>query len=290
MEMAMPKNDKRKGAPGQLVNYLRDSYLDRTSRPVYALAYLMLFIVIYEIGTILISPETLNQAQEDMSWLQDRVVSFVWLQNALGYIGFSQRFAWVAPPLAVMLILLGLQISSKTPWKVYPADLIPMTVECILLAIPLIVLCLAINRSVSPQSAVVAMQTSTTLETVSSGFWGNIVTGIGAGIYEELVFRLVLICILMILFQDMLKLDRTISVVLSILISAVLFSLHHHFFFLNGSLHSGEAFSFMKFTFRLLAGVYFAVLFAVRGFGIAAGTHAYYDIIAAILNAIVYNN
>ena len=283
METAMPENDKRKGAPGQLVNYLRDSYLDRTSRPVYALAYLLLFIVIYEIGTILISPEALNQSQM-------RVVSFIWLQNTLEYIGFSQRFIWAAPPLAVVLILLGLQISSRTPWKVYPADFIPMTIECILLAIPLIVLCLAINRSVSPHSAVVAMQTSTAAETVSGGFWVNIVTGIGAGIYEELVFRLVLICILMILFQDLFKFDKTRSVVLSILISAALFSLHHHFFFLNGSLHFGDKFSFMKFTFRLLAGVYFAVLFAVRGFGIAAGTHAYYDIIAAILNAAVYNN
>ncbi len=281
--MAKAENDKRKGASGQLVNYLRDSYLDRTSRPVYALAYLLLFIVIYEIGTMLISPETLNRSQ-------GRVVSFIWLQNTLEYIGFSQRFVWAAPPLAVVLILLGLQISSKTTWKVYLSDFIPMTVECILLAIPLIVLCLALNRSINPNSAVVAMQTSTATESASSGFWVNIVTGIGAGIYEELIFRLVLICILMILFQDMLGLDRTISVVLSVLISAVLFSLHHHIFLLDGYVQRGEAFSFMKFAFRLLAGVYFAVLFAVRGFGIAAGTHAFYDIIAAVLNAVVYND
>lgn len=280
--MAKTKEDKRKGAAGQLVNYLRDSYLDRTSRPVYALAYLLPFIVIYEIGTMLISPEALNRSQV-------RVVSFVWMQNALEYLGFSQRFVWVMPPLAVVLILIGLQITSRSDWKVYPSDFIPMTIECILLAIPLIVLCLAINRSVNP-SAIGAMQTSAAVETDQGTFMVNIVTGIGAGIYEELVFRLVLICILMMLFQDLLNLDRTISIVLSILISAVLFSLHHHFFFLNGSLHSGEAFSFMKFTFRLLAGIYFAVLFAVRGFGIAAGTHAYYDIIAAILNAIFYNN
>lgn len=280
--MAKTKEDKRKGAAGQLVNYLRDSYLDRTSRPVYALAYLLPFIVIYEIGTMLISPEALNRSQV-------RVVSFVWMQNALEYLGFSQRFVWVMPPLAVVLILIGLQITSRSDWKVYPSDFIPMTIECILLAIPLIVLCLAINRSVNP-SAIGAMQTSAAVETDQGTFMVNIVTGIGAGIYEELIFRLVLICILMMLFQDLLNLDRTISVVLSILISAVLFSLHHHFFFLNGSLHSGEAFSFMKFTFRLLAGIYFAVLFAVRGFGIAAGTHAYYDIIAAILNAIFYNN
>jgi len=38
----------------------------------------------------------------------------------------------------------------------------------------------------------------------------------------------------------------------------------------------------------MLAGVYFAVIFAVRGFGIVAGTHAFYDILAAILNAIFF--
>ena len=281
--MAKTKKDKRKGTAGQLVNYLRDSYLDRTSRPVYALAYLLLFIVIYEIGTILISPEALSRSQV-------RVVSFVWLQSALEYIGFSQRFVWVMPPLAVVLILLGLQITSRSDWKVYPSDFIPMTIECILLAIPLLVLMLAMNRSINSSSAVVAMQASAAAESASGGLWADIVTGIGAGIYEELVFRLVLISIWMIIFQDLLKLDRTPSIVLSILISAVLFSLHHYYFFLNGSWQTGEEISFMTFTFRLLAGIYFAVLFAVRGFGIAAGTHACYDIIAAILNAIFYNN
>jgi hypothetical protein len=40
----------------------------------------------------------------------------------------------------------------------------------------------------------------------------------------------------------------------------------------------------------MLAGIYFAVLFAVRGFGIAAGTHAFYNIIAAVLNAFLFTS
>jgi len=44
-----------------------------------------------------------------------------------------------------------------------------------------------------------------------------------------------------------------------------------------------------KFLFRMLAGVYFAVLYALRGFGIAAGTHAFYDILAAMLNLLVFS-
>jgi len=34
-----------------------------------------------------------------------------------------------------------------------------------------------------------------------------------------------------------------------------------------------------------MAGIYFAVLFAIRGFGITAGTHAFYNIIAVSITA-----
>jgi hypothetical protein len=44
----------------------------------------------------------------------------------------------------------------------------------------------------------------------------------------------------------------------------------------------------MEFGFRAVAGVYFAVLFAIRGFGITAGTHAFYDIIATIINSVFF--
>ena len=41
----------------------------------------------------------------------------------------------------------------------------------------------------------------------------NIVTGVGAGIYEELVFRLILICALMVLFQDVIGLSHQNAIV-----------------------------------------------------------------------------
>ena len=44
----------------------------------------------------------------------------------------------------------------------------------------------------------------------------------------------------------------------------------------------GEPFSWMSFSFRALAGAFFSVLFLYRGFGVAAGTHALYDILATL--------
>ena len=112
----------------------------------------------------------------------------------------------------------------------------------------------------------------------------NIVTGVGAGIYEELVFRLILICILMVVFQDIFRLNRKQSIIFSVLVSAALFSAHHHVIFLDGRLASSSPFNWAEFGFRTIAGVYFAALYAIRGFGITAGTHAFYDIIAVLIN------
>jgi membrane protease YdiL (CAAX protease family) len=118
----------------------------------------------------------------------------------------------------------------------------------------------------------------------------NIVTGIGAGIYEELVFRLILICLLMLLFQDVLRLTHKNSIILSVLISATLFSVHHHIDLLSGQPNANDPFNSIEFAFRTIAGIYFAVLFAFRGFGITAGTHAFYDIIATIINAFFFSS
>ena len=64
---------------------------------------------------------------------------------------------------------------------------------------------------------------------------------------------------------------------LAVTASALLFSLAHH----AGT--PGEAFTWFAFIFRWLAGVYFAWVFVVRGFGIAVGTHAAYDILVGWL-------
>lgn len=285
---ARTKRNKTKRSTGQLVSFLPDSYLDRTSRPIYALAYLLGFILFYEIGTFLIHPETLTQS---LAQPQVRVVAFVWVQNLLEFIGFSPRMTWLTAPLVVMVFLLALQYTSNTPWYIRISDFIPMTLECIGLAVPLIVLSLLLNSNgqAGPPSAAAVMPLQEVIDPQTQRMLlVDIITGIGAGIYEELVFRLILICLLMMLFQDLLGMQKNNAIFVSILISAVLFSAHHHIFFANGRFFRGDPFTMGRFVFRTLAGIYFAVLYAVRGFGITAGTHAFYNILAAILKMLVF--
>ncbi len=289
------KTKKKNGySTSQLFNFTRDSYLERTSRPVYAIVFLLPFIIFYEIGTVLINTDVLNGTQV-------RVVAFVWLQQFLQYLGTGDRLAWIAPPLAVIVILIGLQLASRKSWYFCLGDYTPMVLECTALAVPLIVLSLLFNSSATsptdvPPVAVTVGSTEcasvfTEIPMVATpeathSLMASVVTSIGAGIYEELVFRLILICLLMLLFQDLIGLKHADAIVLAVLVSAALFSAHHHVIFVNGQLGCSEPFDWARFGFRTLAGIYFAGLFAIRGFGIAAGTHAFYDIFATIITSL----
>jgi hypothetical protein len=300
------KSSKKKQATSPLLDFPTDSYMERSSRPLYAIVFLIPFIVFYEVGTIFINTEFLTRSQV-------RVVAFVWLQNFLESIGTSERLAWVAPPAVVVVILLGLQVAARKPWYFWFGDYAIMAVECVLLAIPLVVLSLVFHNAPqigtrdpagpdgnhlyaqvqtvgasSPTPGLVryaTLQAAPAPDAKEHSLMASIVTGVGAGIYEELVFRLILICVLMFLFQDVFGLSHVSAIVVSVLLSAALFSAHHHIIFINGHFETGESFSPGLFVFRTTAGVYFAVLYAIRGFGITAGTHALYDIISTLVNA-----
>ncbi len=295
---------KSEQGTNQLFNFAQDSYLERTSRPISAVIFLLPFIALYEFGTFRINTNVLNQSQE-------RVVAFVWLQELLESLGYGGKFAWAAPPLAVIVILMALQITSGKQWDFRIGDILPMSIECSLLAVPLIVLTLCLSSWTTPQSdagrfdsaaiesraapppACFAVADSgppmlaakSNINAPDRPLLANIVTGIGAGIYEELVFRLILICVLMLLFQDILRLPYKNSIVLAVVISAALFSAHHHIDFVSGRPNDADPFNVTKFVFRTIAGIYFAALYAIRGFGITAGTHAFYNIIAVSIAA-----
>lgn len=277
-------DDNSTDISSQLFTFKPDSYFDRTRRPVYAITYLLGFLVIYELGLLLIRSDIITLSTKNV-----RVVSFAWIQNMLvTYLNFTPRATWFVTPLVVILILLALQITSKTKWKVYFKDFIPMTIECILLALPLIALCLAMNRTPATQPETTSLAAAVnSIEIQSTDLLVRIITGIGAGIYEEFIFRLILICIFMMILQDFLKVSSTSSIIISVLASAMLFSIHHHIFYIDGAIQIGEQFALVRFLFRTLAGIYFAAIFASRGFAIAAGTHIFYDIIAALTNILL---
>jgi hypothetical protein len=94
---------------------------------------------------------------------------------------------------------------------------------------------------------------------------------LGAGLYEELLFRVVLVSLLANGLR-VLGAGRLFAGVVATVVGALLFSAFHYI----GPL--GEAYRLESFVFRALAGLAFSALYLTRGFGITAWTHALYDV------------
>jgi hypothetical protein len=102
----------------------------------------------------------------------------------------------------------------------------------------------------------------------------QVVPYIGAGIYEEALFRLFLYSLLVHLLRG-LELLPGLACGLAALASAAMFSAAHHI----GPY--GQPYSDYLFLFRLVAGLYFAAIYQLRGFGIAVGAHACYNVLVS---------
>ena len=130
-------------------------------------------------------------------------------------------------------------------------------------------------------SAVVAMARLLGLDVLLSvGSRTNaLVLSIGAGLYEELVFRLFLMGGLFIVATRAFKVPGWLAALLAVVLSSLVFSAVHHV----GTL--GEAFTVAAFVFRFLAGVLLAAIFYLRGFAVAVYTHALYDVLVMVSRA-----
>jgi len=108
------------------------------------------------------------------------------------------------------------------------------------------------------------------------GLIASIVLSLGAGVYEETVFRLIGMGGLFTLGTKAFNMPAWMSAVFAVILSSLVFSGIHYI----GSL--GDAFTLGSFMFRFFAGVILAVIFYLRGFAVAVYTHAIYDIIVMV--------
>ena len=93
---------------------------------------------------------------------------------------------------------------------------------------------------------------------------------IGAAIWEEILFRLILINLFFLIFKK-LSINNNCAFIVSITFSSVLFSLFHYI----GTL--GDTFSMYSFIYRFVGGLYLSILYYYRGIGISMMSHFIYD-------------
>jgi hypothetical protein len=106
---------------------------------------------------------------------------------------------------------------------------------------------------------------------LDGGPLARLTLSLGAGLYEELLFRVVIVALLANGLR-LLGLGRIGAGIVAAIVGALLFSAFHYV----GPF--GEPLRLESFVFRTLAGLAFSGLYLTRGFGITAWTHALYDV------------
>jgi hypothetical protein len=104
----------------------------------------------------------------------------------------------------------------------------------------------------------------------------QLMVSLGAGIYEELLFRVILVSGLIWLGTELFRWRRNAASLFAVGLAALVFSAFHYV----GPY--GDHLDLRSFVFRFVAGVLFSGLYVLRGFGITAWTHALYDVLLAL--------
>jgi membrane protease YdiL (CAAX protease family) len=222
-----------------------EGYWERSAAPLTNLMFLLPPLAIYEIGT--------------RHFVQNPILAVAMMQRFFGI--FFHANARFLPPFAVIGTLIGSHIARGDPWRVQWTDLFWMGVESIVLAIPLLLLW----AGAGPYLAKIPLYPGP----VELSGWA--IPCIGAGIFEELIFRLIILNLLSFLTLDLMQLPKWWAYGSILLISALSFSAYHYL--------GSENFLPITFVFRTIAGLYFAAIFLCRGFGVTCGCHASYDMI-----------
>ena len=236
------------------------SYASDSRAPRYSILFALPLLLAYELSAFFLAAEGGAGVRNGADVLLKSL--FVLLGGHRGLLLFE-----------VLLLAVGLWLVGRD-WRAHPGPLrakvfAGMLAESAVLALLVgaVVggITAALLRLATVQGPVAALDTGTQL-----------MISLGAGIYEELLFRVILVGALAFIGRQLMGWSPRTAGVVAALLGALIFSAFHYI----GSY--GDPLRLDSFTFRFLAGLAFSALYLTRGFGITAWTHALYDVYVTI--------
>jgi hypothetical protein len=233
------------------------NYLSATRHPWVCFLFLVPLLAAYEGGVLWLGGDQADRMRNGAD---------AWLRWGLELFGADQVLAAPAIVVAVMFVW------TWWRWSDRPKDPVTavfgMAFESCLFAVGL----WQFSRNFGPILDGLGVHLQIRVQTAPLG---QILTFIGAGIYEEVLFRLGLFLGLYGILR-VVQLPKALALLLAMAGAAVGFAAAHHI----GPY--GEPMRPDYFVFRTCAGLYFTLLFVLRGFGVAVGAHVGYDVLVGV--------
>ncbi|GHS90981.1 hypothetical protein FACS1894139_04840 [Planctomycetales bacterium] len=259
-------------------------YIEDSAQPLMALIFLSPVLLVYHLGVWLLSREELHLANGADLALAKMLNSFyfagvwalreiapAWAEPSGWAITFLRGGSSLATLSLLAAVLLLQQHLAGGRWRWRWRTLPLMLAESVVWALPLWLL----EGLVKFLGAADASLTIATGERLSAPSVALIMAA-GAGVYEEFLFRLLLMSLLFGIARA-LDLRRGNAVYMAVMLAQALVFAGFHY--LPGM---DAPFSAETFTFRALAGLYLGYLYLERGFALAAGGHVVYDVLITI--------
>lgn len=239
-------------------NYWRESSL-----PCVAILFLLPLIAAYELAASSVPADFRNPAD-------------VWMRDGLFAIGLRHPLSLPAMLLAGLAIW---QWLGRHPLRCRATTCLGIVAESLAVAAVLIIVGQAVCLSTSSGAA--------------HSVWGATASFVGTGVYEEVLFRLLLLPATFGLLR-LCRVPVKTSWGLAIAANAILFATAHYLtpgtdaFTLSGlndavSGVANDPSQWFGWLFRCAAGVAFCVLFIHRGLAVAVGSHVCYDLLVGVV-------
>ncbi len=231
----------------------RRSYFRETRTLLYSYLICIPLLLLYEILILISQPET--------EYLV-RISVDAWFKAIFSVLGLhALSITFLIAALVGIVILWRDRNRLKSVKKHY---FFLMLVEALFYAVLLAVLITTLLQSILMATASTPLADLPKLQLFA--------LSLGAGLYEELFFRVILVGALLWAFQKMTE-KNWIAYGAAVIIAALCFSAVHY----TGEF--GDPFTMGSFLFRFLFGLALNLIYVIRGFGMAAWTHAIYDIL-----------
>ena len=221
--------------------------------PRYSLTFAFPLLVAYEVLAFALSHDALTGVRNGADVLLKSV--FVLLGGRYGLIVFGVLLVGTG----AVLVARDRRHSGPLRWRVF-----------VLMGLESLVYALAFGLVVGTLTGILLGRLA--LGPSGTGPASQLMISLGAGIYEELLFRVLLVGGLAGAARRLFGWTPAAAGVLATILGALVFSAFHYI----GPY--GDRLELASFTFRAIAGILFSALYLLRGFGITAWTHALYDV------------